>query len=101
MKRCRRFLAVVAVLVVGLCIAGYRAVQVSAGPVGGTAAVAGPAIGSGSAELGELRQELFRLRRQVYAQGQRLAADPARAQPEPAEPPGPEARAEAERKHKD
>lgn len=101
MKRSRRFLAVVAVLVVGLCIAVYRAVQVSAEPVTSAAAAPHPVAAGGaeSPEVSELRQELFRLRHQVASQEMRLAtADPAKAQ---APDSGPEARAEAERKRKD
>src|SRR5262249_25151853 len=99
-----RFLAVVAVLVVGLGIAVYRVVQVSAEPATSSAAAPRPlpAAGTDSSEISELRQELFQLRHQVYAQAQRVAADPSRPQAAtPAEPPGPEARAEAERKRKD
>jgi hypothetical protein len=104
MKRSRWFLAVVAMLVVGLSIAVYRAVRVSAEPATSAAAAPRrlPATGTESPEVSELRQELFRLRHQVYAQGQRLATDSSRPQAAaPAEPPGPEARAEAERKRKD
>jgi hypothetical protein len=103
MKRSRRVLAVAAVLVVGLCIAVYRAVQVSAQPVTSAAAAPHPVVAGGaeSAEVGELRQELFRLRHQVASQEMRLVtADPAKAQAA-APDTGPDARAEAERKRKD
>src|SRR4051812_11842391 len=102
MKRSRRVLAVMAVLVVGLCVAVYRAVQVSAEPVTRTAAAPHPAAGGAeSPEVGELRQELFRLRHQVASQEMRLAtADPTKAQAA-APDTGPDARAEAERKRKD
>jgi len=103
MKRSRSFLAVAAVLVVGLCIAVYRAVQVNAEPVTSAAAAPHPVVAGGaeSPEVGELRQELFRLRHQVASQEMRLTtADPGKAQAAPPDT-GPEARAEAERKRKD
>lgn len=102
MTRSRRFLAVVAVIALGLCVALYRAVRVSAEPSTAPAAALPPATAPAaeSAQVGELRQELFRLRHEVASHEMRLAAaDPANAKAAPDN--SPEARAEAERKHKD
>jgi hypothetical protein len=101
MKRSRSFLAVVAVIALGLCVALYRAVRVSAEPSAEPAAARPPvaAPAAESAQVGELRQEMFRLRHQVASQEMRMAADPANAKVAPDN--GPEARAEAERKRKE
>ena len=101
MTRSRRFLAVVAVIALGLCVALYRAVRVSAEPSTAPAAARPPAAAPAgeSAQVSELRQEMFRLRHEVASHEMRLAADPANARVAPDN--GPEARAEAERKRKE
>lgn len=104
MTRSSRFLVISCVVAIALGGALYRAVRTSAEPAAAPAPLAGgaarPASTAESPELAELRQQVFELRHQVHAHEQRLAADgfDKPTGPVRAEPPGPEERAEQERK---
>ena len=101
MKRSRTFLAVAILFSIGLCCVVYRSVRTSAEAAGARRS-AGEAAAAGSAELGELRQELFELRHQVLSHEQKLrVGDPAAFAPTQTEPPSPEARAEDERRYRE
>lgn len=105
MTRSRSFLTIAAVLGIAVCVVTYRSVRISAsGPA--AADRAGPAQSKAdgapdSAALAELRREIFQLRHQLWAQGQR-SADPANLpQPASVKAPDPETRAEQERRRQD
>jgi len=101
MTRSRPLLLIAVVLSIGLGGALYRAVRSSSEsaavpePIGALR----PAIGAESAELAELRQEVFELHHRVRAQEQRPARSDATAAPSQAEPPDPEDRAEQVRRY--
>jgi len=114
MKRSHGLLTITALLGVGLCGVVYRSVATGAGApaesgLGSAKQPVGGATTPESAELAGLRREMAQLKRQVWAQGQMLAAaDPARAKPEAQDSAAakdpridPEARAEQERKYRE
>jgi len=108
MKRSHGLLALMALLVIGLCFVVDRSVRTSTEvpAAGGTAAPASAATPD-PAELAELRRQLARLEAKLWTQERRPAAPPpagtAAEAPAAAEDPrtDPEARADAERRHRE